>query len=163
MRKLIVVRSTAVALLAIASVGCEDLQPVIDSLEKEKAEFAVKLSEAGEKVKKLAAENMTLQDVVDSAKAMAAEVQEAANQAQAAAEKELADAKTQAEEMAEKISVEAEAKIATAEAEAKKLGADAEVKLAIVAQKLKTARARIAELEAKAKKSDATKNDEKVQ
>ena len=32
MRTLIVVRSTAVALLAIASVGCENLQPVIESL-----------------------------------------------------------------------------------------------------------------------------------
>jgi ABC-type transporter Mla subunit MlaD len=163
MRTLIVVRSTAVALLAIASVGCENLQPVIESLEKEQAEFAVKLSEASEKVEKLAAENKTLQEVVDSAKAMAAEVQEAANQAQAAAEKELADAKTQSEEMVRIISVKAETKIATAEAEAKKLGADAEEKLAIVVQELKTARARIAELEAEAKKSDAIKNDEKAQ
>ena len=159
MRKLIVVRSTVVALLAIASVGCENLQPVIDALEKEKTESMMKLSEASEKVDKLVAENKTLQEVVDSAKAMAAEVQETAKQAQAAAEKGLADAKTQVE----KTSVEAETQIATAEAEAKRLVADAEVKLAKVAQELKTANARIAELEAEAKKSDATESDKEVQ
>ena len=163
MLRLSVVRTTAVGMFAIALVGCDNQQPLIQAMEKEKDSIVAELSEAREKVDVLIAENKTLQVGVESTKAMVAEVQASAKQAQAAAEVALANAKAQAEEMIERISAEAKAQIAAADAKTKQLLADAEAKRAEVTQELEEAKARIAELEAAAKETNQTEGVEEGQ
>ena len=148
------VRLLPVVMLVLASLGCENQQPVIDSLKKEKAEIEQQLTKASGQASLLATENTAMQQGLEAAKKAtqqaAQEVQDAVKQAQAAAETALADAKKQASEAVAKAVADAKAQVASADQEAQKLVTEANGKMAELQKQLDEAKAKIAELEAAA-------------
>ncbi len=170
MRTLFVIRCAVVTLFAFASTGCENQQPVIDALEKGKTQLTEQLSEAGENIDTLVAENKVLQEGMDSARAAATAAQESAKQVQTTMEESAKQTKAAAAESAKQVeearqlaataSEEAKKLVANAHAQAKEMVAAAEKKLASVTQELKVARERITQLEAAAKESDEPESDE---
>ena len=146
-----------VLMLFLTSLGCENQQPVIDSLQQEKVEVEQQLAKASEQATQLATENTAMQQGLEAAKKVAQqaaqEVQDAVKQAQAAAETKLAEAKKQASEALATATADAKAQVIRAEQEAQKLVAEANTKIASLQKQLDEAKARIAELEAAPKPS----------
>jgi len=158
-------------MLVLMSLGCENQQPIIDSLNKEKADIAQQLTKAKEQASQMATENTALQQGLDAAQKTARDVQDAAKQAKTAAKEALASAKKQVADAMAAAQI-AQTTGAQALADAKKQAAaavdkavaDAKVQMARADQaaaakvdqlqkQLDGAKAKIAELEAAAKKS----------
>jgi predicted RNase H-like nuclease (RuvC/YqgF family) len=97
-------------MLVLASLGCENQQPVIDLLNKEKAEIEQQLTKASEQASQLATENTAMQQGLEAAK-------KAAQLADHEAQKLVTEANGKMAELQKQLD-EAKARIAELEAAA---------------------------------------------
>ncbi|MEO2047241.1 MAG: hypothetical protein ABGX16_11795 [Pirellulales bacterium] len=158
----------AIALLTLVCVGCENQQPVIDALQKEKSEIEQQLTKASEQASQLTTDNATLQLAKEAAQEVAKQAQvatesalaavkkqataaiEAAKQAQVSGEKAINDAKKQASDALAKAVAEAKTQMASTSQKAKAQLDEVVAKGAALQKQLDLAKAKIAELEAAA-------------
>lgn len=85
MRVQTIVRCLPVALLVVASMGCENQQPVVNKLKTEMAELKKEVADAGDKAKQLLADKDKVQDELDAMKTAAENAKNVAAEALASA------------------------------------------------------------------------------